>query len=84
MNGRDGRARRAVRPDGAFVAHGGRALLVLDGRLIPWSPAGYEAAVELDPAIPYRLLTPPTSLRALTGGYPVTIHPEALSPPRPA
>ena len=37
-----------------------------------------------DPAAPYRLLTPPTSLRALTGGYPVEIHPEALSPPRPA
>ena len=74
----------AALPDGAFVEDGGRALLVLDGRLVPWSPAGYEVAIDVDPEAPYRLLTPPTSLRALTGGYKVTIHPEALSPPRPA
>jgi hypothetical protein len=65
-------------PPGTFVDDGRRALLVLDGRLVPWSPAGYGPPVAADPDAGYRLLTPATSLRVLAAGYPVTIHPDAL------
>ena len=40
-------------PAGAFVDDGDRALLVLDDRLVPWSPAGYGAAVAADPRAGY-------------------------------
>ena len=63
-------------PVGAFVDDGDRALLVLEDRLVPWSPAGYGAPVAADPRAGYRVLTPATSLRVLSAGYPVTIHPD--------
>lgn len=74
-------------PDGVFVTSvddEGPALLVLDGALVPWQPTGYGTPLAVDPATAYRLLTPPTSVRALAGGYPVTIHPEARRPLGPA
>jgi hypothetical protein len=65
-------------PDGTFVDDGQRPLLVAGGRLRPWTPAGYEAAVAPDAAT-YRLLTPPTSLQALAGGYPAVLHPTSAT-----
>ncbi|MBJ7406330.1 MAG: hypothetical protein JHD07_24740 [Bradyrhizobium sp.] len=64
-------------PDGAMVQQGEDSFLVLQGRVLRWSPAGYaDAQGRLDDA---RLLTPPSTLRALSAGYQPRLHPTALS-----
>ena len=62
-------------PDGAMVAAGGDALLVVGGRALRWSPGGYRevaGAVFAD-----RLITPPSSVAALAAGYRPAVHPSA-------
>jgi hypothetical protein len=63
-------------PDGTFVDDGEQAFLIRRGQLLPWTPSGY-GAPERRPAATYRLLTPPTSLAALRGGYVAELHPSA-------
>ncbi|MBR0822172.1 hypothetical protein [Bradyrhizobium liaoningense] len=68
-------------PDGAMVQQGEESFLVMQGRALLWSAAGYvEGGRELSqPA----LLTPPSTLRAMNAGYQATLHPSAhraLSP----
>jgi hypothetical protein len=64
-------------PDGAFVAIGGQAWLVLGSALLRWTPGGYS---ERRPRFSGRVgvVTPPTSLRVLAsdwhGSLPL-IHP---------
>jgi hypothetical protein len=68
-------------PDGAMVQQGDESFLIVQGRRLLWSPAGYVAANhELDKAT---LLTPPSTLRALIAGYELTLHPSAQSVPSP-
>jgi hypothetical protein len=55
-------------PDGAMVADGAAALLVLRGKLRRWSFAGY-GPPEGPPPGPLALLTPPATVRALAAGY---------------
>jgi hypothetical protein len=63
-------------PDGAMVQQGEESFLVIQGRALTWSPAGYVRATgEL--ASPM-LLTPPSTLRALSAGYQLLLHPTAL------
>ncbi|MAS05706.1 MAG: hypothetical protein CL534_13630 [Ahrensia sp.] len=62
-------------PDGAMVAAGERALLVLDGRLLPWSFDGYGPPSE--PLSRMALLTPPSIVGALAAGYRPVLHPSA-------
>jgi hypothetical protein len=63
-------------PDGAMVQQGEESFLVIQGRALTWSPAGYVRATgEL--ASPM-LLTPPSTLRALSAGYLLLLHPTAL------
>jgi hypothetical protein len=51
--------------------------LILQGRPLSWSFEGYRAAgATLDDA---RLLTPPSTLRALGAGYRPLLHPSARS-----
>jgi hypothetical protein len=66
-------------PDGAFVAFGGEPWLVLGSELLRWTPGGYShrqkrVGGSVD------VITPPTSLQALTagwsGGVPL-IHPSS-------
>lgn len=64
-------------PDGAMVQQGEESFLVTQGRVLLWSPAGY-ASVERQPD-DKKLLTPPSTLRALNAGYQPTLHPTALS-----
>jgi hypothetical protein len=65
-------------PDGAMVAQGMTSYLVAGGRLLRWTEAGYGAGPHaLDDA---RLLTPPSTLRALAAGYRATLHPSARDP----
>jgi hypothetical protein len=73
-------------PDGAMVAAEGSSYLALGGRMLCWSEAGYrEGSPRLADA---RLLTPPSTVRALAAGYRAVIHPGAAAirskpPPSP-
>jgi hypothetical protein len=63
-------------PDGAMVQQGEESFLIAQGRALLWSPAGYNAVV-LQPG-EAALLTPPSTLRALSSGYSPMVHPTAL------
>jgi hypothetical protein len=59
-------------PDGAMVRAGEQNYLIVDARPLLWSFDGYyEASLPLaDP----RLITPPSTMRALQAGYRVKLH----------
>ena len=62
-------------PDGAMLQQGEESFLLMRGGALLWSTAGYvEGARELHDA---QLLTPPSTLRAMSAGYEVTLHPSA-------
>jgi len=62
-------------PDGAMVQARDESYLIVQGRALRWSPAGYVEALEsTDDAM---LLTPPSTLRALQAGYRPVLHPSA-------
>jgi hypothetical protein len=80
----DRRRRKLVRtstladlPNGAMVRADGITALRSDGRLLPWSLAGYAAPFEIDPARTVEVLTPPSVLGALRHGYRPLVHPSA-------
>jgi hypothetical protein len=62
-------------PDGAMVQAGEKSFLIVRGRALQWSMAGYEMAASIDGAF---LLTPPSTLRALSVGYRPVLHPSAI------
>jgi len=67
-------------PDGSFITDDDEtAYLVLNQRLLRWTPFGYEDAMPAAISFPARILTPPSVVRALAAGYPVMIHPSALT-----
>ncbi|MDF2119473.1 hypothetical protein PY365_28300 [Roseiarcaceae bacterium H3SJ34-1] len=76
----DGRAKRlhplpgllAALPDGAMVEAQGRFYTVADGRTYGWTPSGYQSEIVPENA---RLLTPPSTVRALAAGYRPVLHP---------
>lgn len=76
----DGRAKRthpadlADLPDGAFVADGGRAWLVLGDRLLAWTPSGYAEGRPRPTGGPAELLTPPSTVAVLRAGYEPRLH----------
>jgi hypothetical protein len=62
-------------PDGAMVQARDESYLVVRGKALLWSAAGYvEALDSIDEAM---LLTPPSTLRALRAGYRPALHPSA-------
>ena len=62
-------------PDGAMAQEGTESYLIVQGRALAWSPAGYrEAENAIKDAM---LLTPPSTLRALLAGYRPVLHPSA-------
>jgi hypothetical protein len=64
-------------PDGAMVQQGTESYLIVHGRALSWSPAGYgPTTAALNQAL---LLTPPSTLRALAAGYRPVLHPSANS-----
>jgi hypothetical protein len=68
-------------PDGAMVQEGPESYLIVQGRTLSWSPAGYrEVRTALQAAM---LLTPPSTLRALSAGYRPLLHPSAPYVPSP-
>src|SRR4051794_15710290 len=56
-------------PDAAFVSYGESPWLVLEDRLIPWSTRGYGAAARRPTNGAVDVITPPSTLSALRGGY---------------
>lgn len=67
-------------PDGAFVLHGDAPYLVVDDRLLRWTPDGYDEPVSRPPGVKELVLTPPSLLGVLGAGWkPVVplLHPSA-------
>ena len=63
-------------PDGAMVQEGTESYLIARGHVLRWSPGGYRKADnEMEGAL---LLTPPSTLRALSAGYRPVLHPSAV------
>ena len=63
-------------PDGAMLQEGMESYLIVQGRALTWSPAGYrKTQIALHDAM---LLTPPSTLRALSAGYRPVLHPSAI------
>ena len=63
-------------PDGAMLQQGAESYLVLQSRALKWSPAGYRNAPNaIKDAM---LLTPPSTLRALSAGYRPVLHKSAM------
>jgi hypothetical protein len=68
-------------PDGAMVQQGEESFLIMQGRALLWSLAGYASdARKLSQPM---LLTPPSTLRAMTAGYKAVLHPSAQLAPSP-
>jgi hypothetical protein len=67
-------------PDGAVIAAAGQAYTIALGRAFRWTAQGYAAGVEIPR--PYGLLTPPSTLGAISAGYRPVLHPDihATSP----
>lgn len=65
----------ATLPTGAMFAIDARAFLVADGMSYEWTVEGYRSAGQ--PSAEVRILTPPSTLRALRAGYCPTLHPSA-------
>jgi hypothetical protein len=65
-------------PDGAMVASGTASYVILGARALEWTEGGYResAATPADA----RLLTPPSTVRALAAGYRPILHPTAMMP----
>ncbi len=64
-------------PSGSFVRWNGEPHLVLSGWLLPWSPAGYTAAVNRPEAAIIDVLTPRSIVAVLSAGYCPMLHPSA-------
>ena len=63
-------------PDGAMLQEGAESYLVLQSRALKWSPVGYRNAPNaIKDAM---LLTPPSTLRALSAGYRPVLHKSAM------
>ena len=63
-------------PDGAMVSQGNESFLIVQGRAHLWSPAGYRHARNM--LQDGMLLTPPSTVRALSAGYRPVLHPSAM------
>jgi hypothetical protein len=63
-------------PDGSMVQAGAESYLIVQGRTLQWSMAGYRKTEKtIENAI---LLTPPSTVRALGAGYKPVLHPSAM------
>jgi hypothetical protein len=62
-------------PDGTMVRSGEQSFLIVAGAPLLWTPSGYRAAE--DPLKDARLLTPPSTVRAIAAGYRVVMHESA-------
>lgn len=82
LEGRKKRTRRhaiAGLPDGAMIAIEGAAFAVSGDRLLRWSPAGYVERAPRPASTDVELLTPPSTVAALSGGYVPRWHPSVAT-----
>ena len=64
-------------PEGTMVAMDATGYVISGGRALAWTEGGYrESSTSLSGA---KLLTPPSTLRALCAGYRPVLHPTAVS-----
>jgi hypothetical protein len=70
-------ARLGDLPDGAMVAEGDRAWLVLGGQLLAWSPFGYDGRRPVTASATVHALTPPSIVSVIRAGYRPDLHPSA-------
>ena len=64
-------------PDGSFVALDAGAALVLEDRLLAWTPSGYGASRRRPGRGTASVITPPSTLAAMRAGYPTQIDASA-------
>ncbi|MFI5614828.1 hypothetical protein [Amycolatopsis sp. NPDC051903] len=64
-------------PDGTFVLLDDVPALVVDGGLTEWTTSGYGTRHRLPHEGTAQVITPPSTLAVLRGGYPVQIDPSA-------
>lgn len=64
-------------PDGVMIARDGAPGLLLGGRCLPWSFAGYGHGERVPPGTDVALLTPPSTVAAIREGYRPAVHPSA-------
>jgi hypothetical protein len=77
--GRDGmkktsEAVMSALPSGAMLEHQGRPFLLWEGRLRPWSFAGYGPAVDVAPTRAVLVLTPKSIVEAIRAGFIPHVH----------
>ncbi len=75
-------AARDVLPDGVIVAvpaWGEGAYLVRSHHLLAWSPKGYRERRRRPRGAEVRVLTPPSTVKAIRAGYCPDLHPSALA-----
>jgi hypothetical protein len=65
-------------PDGVFVVDSGGPALVCGGSLVAWSVDGYDEARRRPRRGEAEVLTPPSTVRVLSAGYPVQISETAV------
>jgi hypothetical protein len=68
-------ARLVDLPDGTMIVQDDRAWLLRGGRLLEWSPSGYQGARALPLRTTVRTLTPPSMIQIMRSGYAPAIHP---------
>ena len=79
----DGRAKKTYRaaidmlPDGAMVVANGDAFALRGGKMLHWTPRGYDAARPRPRGGEADLLTPPSIVAVLKRGYAPQWHPSA-------
>jgi hypothetical protein len=65
-------------PPGAMVQVEGEPFLVMEDRLLRWTPAAYVGAESWNAAQRVRLLTPPATVEVLRAGYQPGLHPTLI------
>lgn len=71
------RLRPSELPDGAMVLRQDAPFLVMDGKLLQWSLAGYGEPVSLEGGLAVAVLTPPRIIGVLKLGYVPKLHASA-------
>ena len=69
--------RVAELPAGAMVRLEGEAWLIAGGRLLRWTPSGYDRAVDPPSDLRAELLTPSMTIQVIRAGYEPGLHPSA-------
>lgn len=64
-------------PDGAMIARGGKAFAVCGGRMLRWTPSGYDETHRRQRGVDVAVLTPPSIVAVLKRGYRPLWHPSA-------